>query len=112
MTRFWTAAVLLADFLWHVITAGVTTAWQIVRHRSGLSPALVHLEYDGLSPTGAVVYASLLSLTPGTSAIDIDVERRTLLLHVLDGRHANQVLDDARRRVEARLKVLFPEVLK
>lgn len=110
MTRAWTAALLLGDFLWHVVTAGLTTAWQIVRHRSGLSPAVVRLEYEGLSPTGVVLYACMLSLTPGTSAIDVDVERRTLLLHVLDGQQAPQALDGVRRRVETRLKVLFPEV--
>jgi len=111
MTRVWTAAVLLGDFFWHVISAGVTTAWQILRYRSVLTPTIVSLEYDGLSPTGAVVYACLLSLTPGTSAIDVDVERHTLVLHLLDGRQASRTLDDARRRFELRLKVLFPEVM-
>lgn len=109
MTRVWTALLLAVDLPWRVVIAGLSTAWLIVWHRSTLSPAIVRLEYDGLSHTGAVLYACMLSLTPGTSAIGLDVARRSLLLHVLDGGRADRVRRDARRHLETRLKTLFPE---
>lgn len=109
MTHLWTAVGLLADLLWHVVIAGVTTAWWIVRPGRRVSPVVVRVRYQAMSPGGAVVYACLLSLTPGTTAIDVDVETRTLVLHVLDGRQAPRAMQDVRQRFERRLQVLFPD---
>lgn len=109
LRRLAVAVTLGTVFLWQVIVAGTTTAWLILRPGVRPSPALVPMLYEGLSPTGAVVLACLVSLTPGTTAIDIDPGRRRLLLHVLDGRAAEEAIAEIRRRFERRLRVLFPE---
>lgn len=103
------AVTLGAVFLWQVIVAGTTTAWIILRPGVRPSPALVPMPYEGLSPTGAVVLACLISLTPGTTAIDIDPARSRLLLHLLDGRGSDEAIAEIRRRFERPLRVLFPE---
>lgn len=110
MTRAWPALVLAVDFLWHVVTAGLTTAWWIVRPGPRLQPVVITLPYTGLSRTGVVIYGCLLSLTPGTTTIDVDVNARSLRLHLLDGHRAEATTEDVRRRVEARLQRVFPEV--
>jgi multisubunit Na+/H+ antiporter MnhE subunit len=59
--------------------------------------------------TGAAVLASLVTLTPGTTAIDIDLGRRQLLLHVLDSHAAARTVAGIRRQFERYVEVLFPE---
>jgi multicomponent K+:H+ antiporter subunit E/multicomponent Na+:H+ antiporter subunit E len=110
MTRAWPALALAVDFLWHVVTAGLTTAWWIVRRGPRLHPVVIALPYTGLSRTGVVIYGCLLSLTPGTTTIDVDVSTRTLRLHLLDGHRADATAEEVRRRFETRLQRVFPEV--
>lgn len=109
MTSLVSGVTLLADFLWQVVTAGITTAWWIVRPGHRLNPAVVQLPYSGISDTGAVVYACLLSLTPGTTTLDLDLGAHMLRLHILDGEHAAQTVAAVRRRFERRLRQVFPE---
>jgi multisubunit Na+/H+ antiporter MnhE subunit len=108
MRRVLVALVLLADFLWHVVTAGVSTAWLIVYRGSRVEPRIIRVSYTGVSEIGAAFYACMLSLTPGTTAIDFDPATRTLLLHVLDGPRAAATVAAARARFERRFAVLFP----
>ena len=67
------------------------------------------MRYGELSDTGAVLLGSLITLTPGTTTIDIDPARRTLLLHVLDGADPRATVADVRAAFEAPLRRLFPE---
>lgn len=108
MHRLKAGVLLFADFLWHVVTAGATTAWWILRPGRRVTPAVIALSYSGLSDTGAVLYACLLSLTPGTTTIDLDVQAGRLVLHVLDGGNASQVTASVRQRFERPLQTLFP----
>ncbi|MGD9904829.1 MAG: Na+/H+ antiporter subunit E [Vicinamibacterales bacterium] len=108
MRRAVVALALAADFCLHVVESGLSTAWIIVRPGPRPTPRVVRLPYEGLSPLGAVVYGCVLSLTPGTTTLDVDLEAQTLTMHVLDGAAAAGLADDARRRLERRLQTVFP----
>lgn len=109
MSRLLAACILLLRFTWQVVVAGVVTAWIIVRPGQRPRSALVRMPLGKVSATGAAVLASLVTLTPGTTAIDIDLERRQLLLHVLDSRSAASTVAGIRRQFERYVEVLFPE---
>ena len=78
--------------------------------RPGLrtSPGLLRMPFGNLSPTGAALLASLVTLTPGTTAIDVDMENRRLLLHLLDCRDPARTVAGIRSAFERYLEVLFP----
>jgi multisubunit Na+/H+ antiporter MnhE subunit len=103
------SVVLIVSFAWQVVVAGASTAWLIVQPHRRPAPGLVRMEYEALSPTGAVLLACLVTLTPGTTAVDVDVSRRTLLLHMLDESRGRRSLAGIRRHFERHLQVLFPE---
>jgi len=109
MQRAAVALTLGVVFPWQVLVTGVMTAWLIVRPRGRPMPAVIRMPYQQLSPTGAVVLACLVSLTPGTTVIDIDVERHLLVLHLLEGQDSAQAVEAIRNHFERRLRVLFPE---
>lgn len=103
-----TALALLLRFLWQVIVSGVTTAWLIVRPGRRPRPGLVRMRYHDLSDVGVSIMGCLISLTPGTTTIDIDTGRGELLLHMLDAEHAAAAVDSIRREFEAPLQRLCP----
>lgn len=99
---------LLAVFLWQIVTSGVTTAWLIVRPGSRPTPALVRMKFEGLNETGASLLACMMTLTPGTTAIDIDMARGEMLVHLLDGADPAAALASAHEDFERPLRELFP----
>jgi len=108
VSRFRAGATLLVHFTWQVLVAGATTAWIIARPGLRTSPGLLRMTFSDLSPTGAALLASLVTLTPGTTAVDIDMDERRLLLHLLDCRDPERTVARIRRKFERYLEVLFP----
>jgi multisubunit Na+/H+ antiporter MnhE subunit len=51
----------------------------------------------------------MVSLTPGTTTLDIDEDRRELLLHVLDASDLDALVQGIRTEFEPSLVVLFGE---
>ena len=100
---------LLGLFLRAVLVSGLQTLRVILRSRSSKPPpaALLRLGFAPMSETGAVLLGCMVSLTPGTTTLDIDLLRRELLLHVLDDSASEALLKLIRRHFEPGLVALF-----
>lgn len=106
------AAISLAlRFIRAVLHSGLDTVVVIVKTgRPGGTPppvALCRVGFAPLSPQGAAILGSMVSLTPGTTTIDIDMERYELLLHVLDASNPDALVKGIREQFEPSLQVLF-----
>jgi multisubunit Na+/H+ antiporter MnhE subunit len=97
------------SFVWHVVTGGASTAWLIVRPGARPTSAVVPMDYQDLGDTGAVILACLISLTPGTTVIDIDTARRRMQLHLLDASQRDATVSRIEHVFARRLRTLFPE---
>ena len=103
---------LLAHFGWAVVTSGLDTLRIIARaHRLAPEPGFVRLRHAPLTPTGAVVLGSLITLTPGTTLVAVDLAQSELVVHLLD-QNAVADLVAASRRFEAPLVVIFGDKSK
>lgn len=107
MNRLCALCRLGANFLREAILSGWATALIILRGDRTLQPGLVHMPYGDLSDTAANVLGALVTLTPGTTAVDIDLERRELLLHLLDAKQAEATLASIRRDFLLPVRTLF-----
>ena len=98
-----------------VVTAGAQTVAAIVRQ--GLSigtppPAsFVRIGFAPMSAQGAALLGCMVSLTPGTTVIDIDLSRREMVLHMLDARQAEAAAEAIRRDFEPPPLAWFGEAL-
>jgi len=99
---------LLLRFLWQIVVSGLATAWLIVRPGERPQPALVRMRFAGLNDTGAALLGCMMTLTPGTTAVDIDMARSEMLVHLLDGRDPAAALASAHEDFERPLRELFP----
>lgn len=112
MSRVAAATLLLLRFLRAVLVSGLQTVRVILAAgRPGGTPpvALLRVGFAPMSAQGAALLGCMVSLTPGTTTIDIDMERRELLLHVLDASDTAALVAGIRRDFEPGLVVLFGE---
>lgn len=98
---------LLFNFIKEIVVSGGITALTILRGGKALQPGFVRMSYGDLGETAADVLGVLVSLTPGTTTVDIDTERRELLLHLLDVTRAEQTLASIRRDFVLPVRTLF-----
>ena len=110
MGKGYAALVLLLRFVQVLLMSGVGTLLIILRYwrrRNALpETAFIRLEITPMSERGAVMMAAMITLTPGTTTIHIDMENHELLIHVLDARDLTQTVAQIRRDFEAPLAVL------
>jgi multisubunit Na+/H+ antiporter MnhE subunit len=102
--------VLLLRFVQHAVSGGVQTLRVILRQRRGAPaspPVLVRVPITPLPPQGSALLGCLLSLTPGSTVIDIDAAEGELLLHVLDPAGVDALVAGIRRDFEPPLRTLY-----
>jgi len=97
MNRLSALILLVFNFVKEAFVSGAITALIILRGGKVPQPGFVRMPYGDLGETAADFLAALVSLTPGTTTVDIDPERRELLLHLLDVTRAEQTLASIRR---------------
>lgn len=111
MDKAFAALLLVARFLRAVVVSGLQTVRVIVRSgRPGAAPppvALLRVGFTPMSAQGAALLGCMVSLTPGTTTIDIDMDRHELLLHVLDASDTDALVAGIRRDFEPGLVALF-----
>lgn len=107
MKRFLALSRLGVGFLREVVASGWATTRIILADPGALRPGLVRFAYGDLSEGAASLLAAVVTLTPGTTVIDIDPERREFLMHLLDLDQAEATLGGIRRDFMVPLQVLL-----
>lgn len=80
------------NFFKDLFVSGWVTARIILRRGPLPQPGFVRLAYGELPAGAASFLGALVSLTPGTTTVDIDLDRGELLLHLLDVERAETIL--------------------
>lgn len=106
MKKLTTALWLAGTFVVQMVLSGVATLRLIVAPQDQVRPMLVTYPFAPMSEAGAALLAGLVTLTPGTTVVDIDMDARNLLLHVLDGRDETAAVEGIRRHFERHVQVL------
>lgn len=113
MNRLTAAVVLPARFGWAMITSGVQTIVAIVRQGLAIGtppPAsFIRIGFAPMNARGAALLGSMISLTPGTTVVDIDMPARQMVLHMLDTRDAAAAVEAIQREFEPPLLAWFGE---
>lgn len=70
-------------YLREVIKSNFAVALDVVSPRLRMRPAKVPLNVADLTERQLVVYANLISMTPGTLSLDVSPDQKTLLIHAM-----------------------------
>ena len=97
MSKPMAAIRLTRHFLVAVVRAGIQTTKIILRPDPKMDPGFFEYFFEPMTEVGATLLGSLITLTPGTTTVDINMEKGRLWVHLLDLRG----LDDARREIRS-----------
>lgn len=115
--RFWpdrplvrrpgTAVRLFGLVCWDIMLANWEVARLVLGPVGRLHPRFFDVPIDLDDPFVATLLASIISLTPGTVSVDIDMGRRVIHVHGLDVEDEAAVIATIKGRYEAPLKEIF-----
>ncbi len=100
-------AVSLAVFFgWALLVANFRVAADVLRgHR--IEPAVVGIPLDITSDGEILLLSMLINITPGSVTIDLSVDRKTLYVHVMHMKNADETRREIKGGFERRVKLLF-----
>lgn len=101
------AAKLVLVVLHDIVKANVEIALRILGPESRIRPAYVWVPLDIASPQGIAVFASIITMTPGTLSCEVSADRRWLLVHAFHADDAAAVAAEVKSRYEAPLMEVF-----
>ena len=101
-------AVELAGFsVWELLLANARVALDVLRPRPEIQPAVVGIPLDVTSDAEILLLAMLINITPGSVTIDLSHDRRTLYVHVMHMRSAEESRRGIKDGFERRVRLVF-----
>ena len=107
LRRPWLAIWLFGRVCGDIVAANFVLARQVLGPVDQIHPLFIEVPLAIEDPFVATILASIVTLTPGTLSVDIDIPRRILLIHAFNARDAAAVSADIKARYEAPLKEIF-----
>lgn len=87
-------------------------AWQTMKAiyapRGSIRPAILAVPVDAQSPMGVTFFANMITLTPGTTTLEVSDDGRTLYVHALDAPDPEATIQDMKRTLETTAQKVFP----
>ena len=93
--------------LFDIVKANIEIALRILGPESRIHPSYVWVPLDIGSPQGIAVFASIITMTPGTLSCEVSEDRRWLLVHAFHCEDPTAVVAEVKSRYEAPLKEIF-----
>ena len=98
---------LLALFAYDLLVANFAVARAALVPAMPISPRFLHVPLDLREPGAATLLAGLVTLTPGTVSVDLDLARRVLIVHALLVKDEASAVRQIKQRYEARIREIF-----
>lgn len=98
---------LFSVVLYDIVVANISVARIVVGDLDAIRPQFVDVPLDTDDPYVATILGSIITLTPGTLTIDIDMDRRVVHIHGLNVPDKSLLIANIKSRYEAPLKEIF-----
>ena len=93
--------------LWDILIANLILAVRVLGPMKKLQPAFMRVPLDIEQEFTITLFASTISLTPGTVSADLNMAERYLLVHSLHVTDIDAAIAEMKQRYEAPLKEVF-----
>lgn len=88
LRRLYAAMLLAAAFLWDLCAASIGVARIVLSPRIDTRPAIIVVPVSLTRPWAVALYASFVSLTPGSTCLHVSDDRRLFYVHLLNATDA------------------------
>ena len=93
--------------LWDILRANLTVARQVLGPVHALQPAFLEVPLSATHPLVISLFASTITLTPGTVSCELSADRRFLRVHALHSTDPAADIALLKARYETRLMAIF-----
>lgn len=91
----------LVAFTWAFLVANAKVAWAVLfRSHESLHPNFMTYDISGLHRYEILLLSYCITLTPGTTTVDITPDFRVLIIHALDGDNPDAIRADLDRTLK------------
>ncbi len=104
------AVLYVTVFLRDVVVANFDVAYRVLAPGMPIEPEVMYLPLRVRTDVGVTTIANSITLTPGTVTLDHDPDENALYVHIIDGRHPEEVVEPIRQWEDYAL-ALFDEDL-
>lgn len=108
LRRLPAALSLAAFFARELLVSNLRVMRAVLSPWSRLRPAIVAVPLDVRSDAGIALLANLVTLTPGTLAVDVSTDRGTLYVHALAAPDPDAVVREVKEGLERRVRRILP----
>jgi multicomponent Na+:H+ antiporter subunit E len=98
---------LAAFFFWELIKANLRLALDVATPRYHMKPGIIALPLDATTDAQILLLSMLINTTPGSVALDVSPDRKTLYVHVMYMESPDAAREEIKKGFERRvLRVL------
>lgn len=101
-------AALAAGFVRELVVSTIDTVAAVLGDHRKLKPAILEVPLDVKSDAGITLFADMVTLTPGTTSIDVAEDKSRLYVHALDVKDADASVAALKKSLEARVRRVLP----
>lgn len=114
--RFRTRKPLLTIWRWlgfigfgfvEIVKSNIAVARVVLAPTLQIKPGIIAIPLDVQSDAGITTFANLITLTPGTVALDVSSDRKTLYIHAFSVEDAEQLRRETKAEFERRVLELL-----
>lgn len=98
---------LIGVVAYDIVLSNITVARLVLGPMDRLRPGFVRVPLDVEHPYAIALFASIITMTPGTVSAEVSASRREILVHVLDLDDAGPLVAAMKSRYEAPLAEIF-----
>ncbi len=98
---------LLLRVIWDIVVANVAVSRLVLGPTGRLSPVFLRVPMELSNAQSTALFASIITMTPGTVSAVIDSENRELLVHALDCGAPDTLIAEIKERYEKPLLEIF-----
>lgn len=95
-------------FVMELAKSTTATIRAVLGQPERLRPAILAVPLDVRSESGIALFADMVTLTPGTTSLDVSADGRTLYVHVLDAPDHAAAIAGMKSTLEARTREVLP----
>lgn len=95
---------LVGYFIWEIIRSSIRVAYEIVTPTHYMRPAIVAVPLDVQTDFEIFLLSSLITLTPGSLAIDVSEDRSVMFVHLMYFESVEQTIGEIKQGFERRVR--------
>lgn len=99
--KIYLAIIFGCSFLWEVLVANLKVAYDVITPQSHARPGVIAIPLDCTNNLEITLLTIVMSLTPGTLALDISSDRKKLYIHGMFIKDKSKFIAEIKRKFEA-----------